>query len=99
MGVLPGLFFLLLLLVTITPVVHELHHRRAGLLGDLHHVQLGFGGHLSGFVQGDDSDLLSLGVDEADGADADLFVYAWLFDEVLSCWGYEKEAGILPPPG
>jgi hypothetical protein len=43
------------------------------------------GGHLAGFVEGDDADLFSVGVDEADGADADLLVHSWLFDRALSC--------------
>jgi hypothetical protein len=54
------------------------------LCGDLHQIQTGLGCSFSGFVEGDDSYLFSVGVDEADGADADLIVYAGLLDGATS---------------
>jgi hypothetical protein len=66
--------------------VHDTDDGWAGARCDLHEVELGVGRLLSGFFQGDDTDLLAVGVDESDGADADVVVYASL-----------RSADFLPP--
>jgi hypothetical protein len=60
----------------VLPPVHDLDHRGAGPGRDLDEVEFGIAGSLAGFIQRDDPDLLSVGSNETNGADPDLFIYA-----------------------
>ncbi len=62
------------LLVLELPVVHQLDHGRPCVGGHLHQVQPRCLSALSGLVDADDTDLLALIADEANGADPDLVV-------------------------
>ena len=71
-----GLAALARLLVAELAVVHDLADRRPFVGGDLDQVEAGLAGHLQGLGGRDDAELLAVGADQADGADADLFVDA-----------------------
>jgi hypothetical protein len=73
---LPGLPGLLLLLVLVPSPVHDLDHRGSGLGRYLHQVQFGLGSSALRILEGDDAYLLAVGVDESNGADADVVVYS-----------------------
>jgi hypothetical protein len=45
------------------PPVHDAHHDRSRVGGNLDEVQTGFRGGLTGFFDGDDADLLAAGTD------------------------------------
>jgi len=82
--VLPGFFAGLLALVTLLAPVHHAYDRRPGLRGHLHQVEFRLGGPLLGRLEGDDADLLTVLGDQADGADADVFVDSWIVDDSFS---------------
>src|SRR5687768_3109973 len=60
-----GLGLLLLLLEEELAVIHDLADRRIRRRRDLHEVEVLLPGHLVGLGDGDDSNLLSLGIDQA----------------------------------
>jgi hypothetical protein len=65
-----------LLFVLVFPPIHESDDGGACARSDLNEIESGFSGLFACFVEGDDPDLLSVGVDEPDRADTDVFVYA-----------------------
>ncbi len=67
---------LLLQLVTNLAPVHEAHHGRAGVGGDLNEIEPLFLGGFTSLLKGNDADLLAIGAYEADGTDANLVVDA-----------------------
>jgi len=79
-GVLLLLGFLggLLLFVLVLAPIHDADDWGACAGSDLDQVELSLRGAFPGVVEGDDADLLSLGVDQPDGADANVVVYAGL---------------------
>lgn len=76
--VLPSLGFLgaLLLFVLIAAPVHEADYRRSGIRGDFDHVQAAFGRIFAGDFQRHHAELFSIGGDQPDRADSNLFVYS-----------------------
>lgn len=66
----------LLLLVLVLAPVHDAADGRPRGRRDLYQVQALLTGVVAGYFDGDDADLFAVGVDEADGADADLIVYS-----------------------
>jgi hypothetical protein len=66
--------------------VHDAHDRRTGVWSDLHEVERQLLCGFTGLLKGNDADLLAFGVDEADGADPDLVVDAWVGDRMSSLW-------------
>jgi hypothetical protein len=54
--------------------VHDADHDRASLGGHLDQVEAGLAGGSARFIEGNDADLLSVGTDETDGTETDLFV-------------------------
>jgi len=56
-----------------TPV-HDADHDRPGVRRHLDEIEAGIGRDAAGFFDGDDADLLTIGTDETDGAQPDLFV-------------------------
>src|SRR5688572_22926441 len=69
-----GLF--LLLLEQVLAVVHDLADRGSGRRGDLDEVEILLTSHLLGLRDGDDSDLLAFGIDQAHLGGADQVIDA-----------------------
>jgi hypothetical protein len=57
-------------------VVHDADHDRAGIRCDLDEIETGLPGGTTGIVNGNDADLLPVGTDEANRAQANLLVDA-----------------------
>jgi len=74
---LAGLIALLRLLKAQLAVVKDLTDRGAFVGGHLDQVKSGFPGLLQGLRRGHQAQLFPVSADEADGADADLFIHAW----------------------
>jgi hypothetical protein len=73
-----GLAFLLGLLVQELPVVEDAADGRIDIRGNLNQVEGGLLGQRQGFPQGNDTQVLAIGPDEANLTGADLFVDAEL---------------------
>lgn len=78
---LAGVAFLLLgLLVLVLAVVHDFAERRADIGLDLDEIEARFFRHAERFARLDDTDLIVLMVDEADGCQANLVIHTLLAD-------------------
>src|SRR3954447_1306462 len=84
--VLPSLLRLLFLLVLVLAVVHDLRDRRVGLRCNLDEVEILGVGVLPGFVSGLDSELSSIGVDQADIATR-MFSLMRVVSRLTGRWG------------
>jgi hypothetical protein len=71
---LPGLSCPSLLLITELAVVHEAANRRTSVRSHLYQIQSGLRGARSRLIEGNDPHLLSIGIDESNGADPNLVI-------------------------
>ena len=71
---LAGFLGLLCGLEPVLAPIHDADHDGSGVRGHLDEVEAGFGGNSAGFFDGNDSDLLSLRADQANGTQTDLVV-------------------------